>query len=463
MVWRTQAKNLLLWGGGYFLLAKFSMLFFATQPDNIALLWLPAGLGPYLYYRRGPWVLPAVFMASFCANFPGLEQDSTLSQSLHTSISAFVDTLFVLLAGNVARQHMSGGVNRTEQLFLLLTLGCLLPTALTAALLSANLWWGGYLESGMTLAMGVSIWLADLLGILLVMPLLVAFERRREEMQGVSVSWFLATLFTLGFMLVSFHYGHWLLYFSLPTLMYIVFGSTPLYSYVALTATILIYNALNVRLYHLEVVDQRWLEALAFSISVSFSVIALSVQQRVLRREAVLRKKWEIRASHDHLTGLVNRGVLMSLLAHEIERFQRFNGSFSIAMLDIDHFKAVNDSYGHVVGDQVLVEFSKRLQTLIRGADVVGRMGGEEFLLLLPDTDAASAHHVLDNLRAKAAAEPFCVGGEELRVTFSAGIAGCFRGATPESLLEEADRNLYYAKQAGRNRVSASTRPACES
>ncbi len=463
MVWHTQAKSMLYWGLGYFLLAKISMLFFAVQPDNIALLWLPAGLGPYLYYRRGPWVLPAVFIASFFANLPGLEQDSATSQFFHGSVSALIDTLFVLLAGNVARQQMSGGVNRTEQLFVLLVLGCLFPTALTAALLSANLWWGGYLEADMALATGMSIWLADLLGILLVMPLLIAFERRKEEMQGVSVSWFLATCMTLGFMIASFHFGHWLLYFSLPTLMYIVFGSTPLFSYVALTASLLIYNALNVHLYHLEVVEQRWLEALAFSISVSFSVIALSVQQRVLRREAVLRKKWEIRASHDHLTGLLNRGVIMSLLAHEIERFQRNNGAFSIAMLDIDHFKAVNDCYGHVVGDQVLVEFSKRLNALTRGADVVGRMGGEEFLLLLPDTDAAGAHHVLDNLRAKVVAEPFRVGNAELKVTFSAGTAGCFRGATPESLIEEADRNLYYAKEAGRNRVSASVRPACES
>ncbi|WP_417533094.1 diguanylate cyclase [Marinobacterium stanieri] len=463
MLWLNKAKSWIVWGGSYFLLAKFSMLLFAAEPSNIALLWLPAGLGPFLFYRYGAGVLTPVFLASLGANFSGLSQDSITLHLFHTSISAGADTLFVLLAGTAARHYLTQGINRPRQLFMAFLLGCLLPTGLTGSIIGWQLWWGGYLTAGSAQATAVSIWLADMLGVLLVIPVLVAFARRKEEAGGLSPGWVIATLLTFGLILASFLVAHWLLFLVIPALVFIVFGSKSLYTYCTMGLALLLYNALAVQFYHLEIVSPEWLEVLTFSISVSFAVIVLSVQQRMLRHESGLRQEWQTRASHDPLTGLPNRIVLMSLLQHEVERFHRANGSFSIAMLDIDHFKRINDTYGHAAGDAVLIEFSKRIDKMTRSADVVGRLGGEEFLLLLPETDAASAHHVLDNLRARVADDPFEVSGNQVQVTFSTGIAQCSRASSAKSLLEEADQHLYYAKQSGRNRVSVTSRVACES
>lgn len=463
MLWLKKARSWIAWGGSYFLLAKVSMLLFSAEPTNIALLWLPAGLGPYLFYRYGAGVLAPVFLASLTANYSGLVQGSVLLHLLHTCISASADTLFVFMAGAVARHYLNQGINRPRQLFMAFLLGCLLPTGLTGSIIGWQLWWGGYLTAGSAQSTAVSIWLADMLGVLLVIPVLVAFDRRKEEAGGLSPGWVIATLLAFGLILASFFIAHWLLFLIIPALVFIVFGSKSLYTYCSMGLALLMYNALAVKFYDLEVVSSEWMEVLAFSISVSFAVIVLSVQQRMLRHESGLRQEWQTRASHDPLTGLPNRIVLMSLLQHEVERFHRANGCFSIAMLDIDHFKRINDTYGHAAGDAVLIEFSKRIDRMTRSADVMGRLGGEEFLLLLPETDAVSAHHVLDNLRARIAADPFEVSGNQVKVTFSTGIAQCCRNSSAKSLLEEADQHLYYAKQAGRNRVSVMARKACES
>ncbi|MDE3106046.1 MAG: GGDEF domain-containing protein [Acidobacteriota bacterium] len=162
----------------------------------------------------------------------------------------------------------------------------------------------------------------------------------------------------------------------------------------------------------------------------------------------------EASAGLDALTGCMNRRALMKLAAHELARSERTGMPLGIVAVDLDHFKNVNDTYGHAAGDMALCAVVGMLRTRLRSADVVARLGGEEFLLLLPDTDAVSAAGVMQNLLQAVAAMPIEYEGSEIHVTISAGVTQRMpRGDTWTAMLKRSDRALYQAKATGRNRV----------
>jgi two-component system cell cycle response regulator len=156
----------------------------------------------------------------------------------------------------------------------------------------------------------------------------------------------------------------------------------------------------------------------------------------------------------DGLTELFNHRHVHELLHDEFERSARTGESIAVVMMDLDRFKAVNDTYGHLIGDAVLVEAAQRLVTHTREVDTVARYGGEEFILLLPQTDLEGAQKVAEKVRAELALAPVDTEAGPLRITLSAGVASHPRhGTSVESLLRAADRALYAAKAAGKNRV----------
>jgi len=168
-----------------------------------------------------------------------------------------------------------------------------------------------------------------------------------------------------------------------------------------------------------------------------------------------VRKERE-RAMTDLLTQLPNREAWQERLSFEFNRWKRYQYPLAVGVLDIDLFKRVNDSYGHKAGDRVLQLVAKEVMDRLRNTDFVARFGGEEFVLLFPETLAADAQIVMDKLRSHISALPFHFGGEPVTITFSAGLAAFAPGDTEESVFERADRALYVAKDAGRNCVKVS-------
>jgi len=160
----------------------------------------------------------------------------------------------------------------------------------------------------------------------------------------------------------------------------------------------------------------------------------------------------------DGLTGLSNRRYLDSHLKTLFNRAAARSRALSVCITDIDRFKQVNDTYGHDAGDDVLKEFAARIRATVRGADLACRYGGEEFVVVMPDTDAATAGLIAERLRGLIEDQPFVIRSTGLAITITAslGIACNEAGAqTPEQLLKQADRALYEAKNSGRNRVVA--------
>ncbi len=160
-------------------------------------------------------------------------------------------------------------------------------------------------------------------------------------------------------------------------------------------------------------------------------------------------------ASHDPLTGLYNRQVMEQGLNDEIQRSTRYKHSMSIFVLDIDHFKVVNDTYGHQIGDKVLCNLAKILESSIRNMDYAARYGGEEFVVILPETHLSKARELAERLREQIAEFPFSIADDKnINLTISIGVATFPEHAkTLQKLLEAADSAMYVAKKAGRNQV----------
>lgn len=155
----------------------------------------------------------------------------------------------------------------------------------------------------------------------------------------------------------------------------------------------------------------------------------------------------------DGLTGLPNRRRFMEVLSAEIPRARRHRRDLALVMMDIDHFKSVNDSLGHLAGDHVLRELANVVSLQVRQGEVFARYGGEEFVLLLPETNGEQARQTAERVRAKVESCTFQFADRRIPVTVSMGI-GAFQGDMDEqALIEAADRNLYKAKELGRNRV----------
>jgi diguanylate cyclase (GGDEF)-like protein len=166
-------------------------------------------------------------------------------------------------------------------------------------------------------------------------------------------------------------------------------------------------------------------------------------------------KRIEELAELDELTGSFNRRCIMRMLADEITRAHRVNTPCSIALIDLDWFKRINDGFGHPTGDEVLRTFAITMFANIRSIDKFGRYGGEEFLLVLPDTPGDAATRLLDRLRAIIADLDWSAFSPSMQVTISAGVATLKPDENPDIFLARADRALYAAKARGRNRIAS--------
>jgi two-component system, cell cycle response regulator len=172
-----------------------------------------------------------------------------------------------------------------------------------------------------------------------------------------------------------------------------------------------------------------------------------------------IREELHFQATHDALTGIWNRRAILDMMRREFEIAARSNCGIGVIMLDVDHFKHVNDTFGHLAGDAVLKEVANRIQQVIRSYDLAGRYGGEEFLVVLPDCDRERIQNCAERIRSAIADHPILAEGLSLAVTVSAGttVLDPMRG-TERDALAEADTALYRAKNAGRNRVIAAVR-----
>lgn len=214
------------------------------------------------------------------------------------------------------------------------------------------------------------------------------------------------------------------------------------------------------RAFEIDMRDGRWFWAneTAFAggwlLLVITEITVLKSNERMLR---LARDVAELAAGTDSLTGLRNRRFAINAFSEEIEKAKANSKPLSIALIDLDRFKTINDEHGHIAGDTVLCDFADLCRCVLRKRDVFARIGGEEFLLIMPNTDLGEAAVAVERLRSQAETTPSTAG---IGYTLSAGVA-LHAGDTLEQLFHRADRALYRAKHLGRNRLELAT-PAPE-
>jgi diguanylate cyclase len=207
---------------------------------------------------------------------------------------------------------------------------------------------------------------------------------------------------------------------------------------------------------------ERLATALMFTLTIGrcmfLGIFSASMRQSLYQSSQKLKEAYrriEELAELDELTGAYNRRCIMRMLEEEISRAARHDAPCSIALIDLDHFKRINDAHGHPTGDEVLRTFAITTFANIRSIDRFGRYGGEEFLLVLPDITEQSAARLLDRLRAIIAGLDWSAFSPGMRVTISAGLATLRAGETSDNFLARADSALYAAKARGRNRITS--------
>jgi diguanylate cyclase (GGDEF)-like protein len=206
---------------------------------------------------------------------------------------------------------------------------------------------------------------------------------------------------------------------------------------------------------------ERFITMLAFTLTIGrcmfLGIFASSLRESLYKRGLQLKeayKRIEELAELDELTGAFNRRCIMRMLDDEIARAQRNRTPFSVALIDLDWFKRINDAYGHPTGDEVLRTFAITIFANIRAIDRFGRYGGEEFLLILPDTTGDIAARILDRQRDIIAGLDWSAFSPGMNVTISAGVAALGPNEAADALLARADGALYKAKAQGRNRIA---------
>lgn len=193
-------------------------------------------------------------------------------------------------------------------------------------------------------------------------------------------------------------------------------------------------------------------EGIVFAVAAAFLLLAMAKEREELRHKTA--------SLTDPLTGVFNRRAFITTAERLTARARRGRGAIALLLFDLDHFKRINDTYGHQAGDEILKLFCEAASTHLRPNDVFGRLGGEEFAVMLPETDVARARKVADRISAAFAASAQSLAHPGLQATVSAGIAGLEEDhASVADLLTAADRGLYKAKRMGRNRVEQELAP----
>jgi len=212
------------------------------------------------------------------------------------------------------------------------------------------------------------------------------------------------------------------------------------------------------KIYSFEELDEKILKNLINDCGLNESYLVLKEDDKyfISRSKCFLDyiQKLEDNASLDPLTGVYNKKEILNFLEKLLANYIRYKKDpFSVMMLDIDHFKKINDTYGHLAGDFVLKEFVKIIQKIIRHSDILGRFGGEEFIILLPNTKVSGALKLAHRIKEEVEKNNFQFGNKNIKITTSAGITSASLSDSLESLLERVDEALYDAKKKGRNRI----------
>ena len=437
---------------------------FAIEPGNVTPVWLPSGIMFALVILRGIHLWPAIFLGAMFGNSWAYADFSTLASAFATVTSASAnglgDTLCVVGSVLLLKHFID-----TKTLFMRIRsfgyfiLFAVVLGPLVSALFGVTaLFLNGFLDSGYYLMTLSTWWIGDGVGVLLIAPaiLIFAYHNTEPELKARQVeliifsavvlltTWF---LFNPDFLSPPIPNT---IYLMVPILIWSVFRFGLRVTFICslyLAAISIIATSQNLGPFlesseYLSIVSlQMYIVIVTTSIFMAGSLIAE-------REQLVMQLR--TRASRDPLTGMHNRQYFTEQLEREINRQKRYNTPLCLIMFDIDNFKSINDNYGHAVGDQVLQQVSALISKELREMDTLARWGGEEFLIMMPETHSEGGCIFAERIRALVETTSF-VGNET--ITISVGVVERDRDVDRDKLIKALDDAMYSSKEQGKNRV----------
>jgi diguanylate cyclase (GGDEF)-like protein len=446
---QTQKNYLHLFLGAflYFLTAKLGMSIFSLEPYNISLLWLPFGIGVILVEKYGLKATLFIFVASFLSHFNNESTISTVA-IIHRIIPSVADSLAPVLAVFLIRKFVDKKFDHISVLLPLTILGGIVPTLLSGIIIAFNLEFAGNITSSEIPEFIAFIIYSDTLGLLLLYPMYKNYDNRipnKQERDNIIITLGLGIAIVL--LAIKYQYLIFLLY---PLLLIAAFKIRIKYLMGLLTFTVVfsiaIIHTYKTYFFSNNSAMDSILMVSSFLVTLIFIIIGISLHNAELEYNKHL-------ARIDNLTKTFNRKAYdekIEELFYSLERYKKF---FSIILLDLDNFKKINDTLGHSTGDKVLIDLSSLVQDTLRNTDYFYRMGGEEFVILLPYTKIKKATQVAEKIRALIQNDLKVT--DNRTITVSVGVTQVEPKDTKETLYARVDQLQYLSKNNGKNRVSS--------
>jgi diguanylate cyclase (GGDEF)-like protein len=448
--------RLTLVSAAYFGLAKAGLAFaFANQ--SVTSIWPPTGLALAAVLIWGYRMWPGVAVGAFLANI-------TTAGSIATVLGIATGNTLEALVGAYLLVSIAGfrpSLERVRDVVALVVCAALASTMISATIGVASLSASGLVPAGHLASTWRVWWFGDIGGDLLLAPalLIIASRPRLESRQLITLEAAALLAVLVGADLLVFAAGQSIVYAILPVLFWIAYRYRQLGTAIGglITSGLAVYFTAHGQGPFIGGSEDTELLRSQTFVGVA-TITGLLVAALATERHAA-EEQLRHRAEHDPLTGLANSSRFTEELGKWISYNARYGGQGAVMVLDLDHFKRVNDALGHKAGDELLARVAHLLTQRLRETDVVGRWGGDEFTVLLPRTSYADAVRVANELLEMVPREASIVsGGRRMELTASIGVATFVDGAElePEDVLKSADAAMYRAKESGRNRVEFS-------
>jgi len=450
----------------YFSTAKLGLSFDAVS-RFATLVWFPSGIAVATLLLFGYRLWPAILLGAFLVNLVnGAPLFVAVGIGIGNTLEALVGTYLL------KRYGFSNALDHLRDVLVLVLLAMPLSALISATLGVSSLLLGRVIAFSTYSPTWRAWWIGDMISILIVTPLLLTWSKwPHAKVSGKRlVEIGILTVFVLAVGLIVFlgllhtdQRNYPLTYLVFPPLIWAALRFGPrgaLSAIFALSILAVLGTIQGVVSYSTDISESLLLLQSFMGIIAVTSMILAAVMAE--RRELEQRKQERMLAlaTTDPVTELPNHRALLAQLDQELERARQYDRDCSLLFLDLDHFKALNDGYGHTAGDAVLCEFAALVRARLRRIDTVGRWGGEEFVAILPELQADEALALAEEVRATVAAHTFSVGGG-IHLMCSVGMASCPTHAQErEGLLSVADQAMYAAKRFGRNQVRAASDPA---
>ncbi len=439
---------------------------FSINPGNISPIWLPSGLMVSMVFLLGYRIWPAIFFGAIVGNISQYIDLSSITGFMTCLSSALLNGLgdAIGIVGSVYLyfrfQSKSEHVLSNLSGFSVFLLFCVVLGSFVSAIFGVTgLWFNGFIESENYFISLITWFVGDGVGVLVITPLLLSFFVERgsyfSNRSFIECAVFVTCwLFLLSWKVFSSQPSEILppvIFFSLPLIVWSIirFGFKMTLSLMVINACI---STLDFVLSQSSFNASANLEAL-INLQLHLALLTTSVCLFgvVASERSYLIRSLSEQLEHDPLTGSFTRRYINQRINDEFERTERHGLPFGLIMFDIDDFKKINDKYGHQVGDQVLIKVTEVIQKELRSIDVLARWGGEEFMLLVPDTNLSGTEKLAERLRHVIESYNF---GIDERITISLGVCVVSMKVSIEDMLINLDQAMYKSKRDGKNKVS---------